>query len=91
MVKKICLPLQEVHEIAGVRKIPWRRKWQLTPVFSPKEAHGQRSLVGSRLPWVLPMCPWGYKESDATEYIHTYSFIIYFWMCWVFVAMRAFF
>ena len=27
-----------------VRKIPWRRKWQLTPVFLPGESHGQRSL-----------------------------------------------
>ena len=28
-----------------VRKIPWRRKWQPTPVFLPKKSHGQRSLV----------------------------------------------
>ena len=28
-----------------VRKIPWRRKWQPTPVFSPGQAHGQRSLA----------------------------------------------
>ena len=27
-----------------VRKIPWRRKRQLPPVFSPGEMHGQRSL-----------------------------------------------
>ena len=27
-----------------VRKIPWRRAWQPTPVFSPGEPHGQRSL-----------------------------------------------
>ena len=25
-------------------KIPWRRKWQLTPVSFPGESHGQRSL-----------------------------------------------
>lgn len=31
-----------------VRKIPWRRKWQPTPVFLPEKSHGQRSLVGSR-------------------------------------------
>ena len=24
----------------------WRRKWQPTPVFLPRESHGQRSLVG---------------------------------------------
>ena len=30
-----------------VRKIPWRREWQLTSVFLPRELHGQRHLVGS--------------------------------------------
>ena len=29
-----------------VGKIPWRRKWQPTPVFLPGKFHGQRSLVG---------------------------------------------
>ena len=29
-----------------VRKIPWRRAWQPTPVFLPGESRGQRSLVG---------------------------------------------
>ena len=28
-----------------VGKIPWRRAWQPTPVFLPRESHGQRSLV----------------------------------------------
>ena len=37
----------------------WRRKWQPTPVFSPGESLGRRSLVGSS--------PWGHKESDTTE------------------------
>ena len=45
--------------IPGVRKIPWRRAWQPTPVFSPGEFHGQRSLVG--------YSPWGCKESDMTK------------------------
>ena len=26
-------------------KIPWRRKWRPTPVFSPGKSHGQRSLA----------------------------------------------
>ena len=42
-----------------VRKIPWRREWQLTPVFLTGEFHGQRSLVG--------YSPWGHKELDTTE------------------------
>ena len=31
-------------------RIPWRRKWQPTPVFLPGQSHGQRSLVGYS-PW----------------------------------------
>jgi len=42
-----------------VRKIPWRRTWQPTPVFLPGESHGQRSLAGCS--------PWCHKESDTTE------------------------
>ena len=42
-----------------VRKIPWRRKWQPSPVFLSGESHGQRSPVGCS--------PWGHKESDTTE------------------------
>ena len=33
-----------------VGKIPWRRKWLLTPIFLPGEPHGQRSLAGYS-PW----------------------------------------
>ena len=39
-----------------VRRTPWRRAWQPTPVFLPEESHGQRSLA-----------TWGQKESDMTE------------------------
>ena len=28
-----------------IGKIPWRRKWQLTPVLLPGESHGQRILA----------------------------------------------
>ena len=40
-----------------VRKIPWSRKWQRTPVFLPGKSHEQRSLGYS---------PWGRKQSDTT-------------------------
>ena len=33
-------------DIPWVGQIPWSRKWQPTPVFLPRESHGQRSLVG---------------------------------------------
>ena len=45
-----------------VRKIPWRRKRQSTPVLLPGKSHGQRRLVG--------YSPWGHKESDTTERLH---------------------
>ena len=45
-----------------VRKTPWRTKWQPTPVFLPRESHGQKSVVG--------YSPWGRKESDTTERLH---------------------
>ena len=51
--------MQEIRVRSWVRKIPWRRKWQPTPVFLPGESHGQRSVVG--------YSPWGHKESDTTE------------------------
>ena len=42
-----------------VRKTPWRRAWQPTPVFLPGESHGQRSLER--------YSPQGRKESDTAE------------------------
>ena len=32
-----------------VGKIPWRRKWQPSPLFLPGKAQGQRGLVGYSL------------------------------------------
>ena len=42
-------------------KIPWRRKWQPTPVFLPGKSHGQRTLAGYSLP--------GHTELNMTEAI----------------------
>ena len=44
-----------------VRKIPWRRKWQPTPVSLPGKSHGQGGLVGGGL--------WGCKWSCTTEWL----------------------
>ena len=52
-----------------VRKIPWRRAWQVTPVFLPGEPHGQRHLAG--------YSPEGCKWSDTTEvtaHMHSQAF-----------------
>ena len=51
------------HKICGfdpwIRKILWRRAWQLTQVFLPGDSHGQKSLAG--------YSPRGLKDWDRTE------------------------
>ena len=56
--------MQETKEIRHrfnpwVKKIPWRRRWQPTPVFLPEKSHGKGSLMGYN--------PKGHKELDTTE------------------------
>ena len=48
-----------------IRKIPWRREWQPTPIFLPGEFHGQSSLAG--------YSPWGRQEFDTTELMAPHS------------------
>ena len=45
------------------RKIPWKRKWQPTPVFLPGKFHLQRSMGGYN--------QWDHQESDTTEHACT--------------------
>ena len=57
--KASCLQCGRPGFDPWVGKILWRRQWHPTPVFSPGESHGRRSLAG--------YSPWGRKESDTTE------------------------
>ena len=41
----ICLRCRRSGFNPWVRKIPWRRRWQLTLVFLPKKSLGHRNLV----------------------------------------------
>ena len=59
---KIKKPLPRPGFDPWVRKIPWRRKWQPTPVLLPGKFLGWRSLQG--------YSPWGPKELDTTERLH---------------------
>ena len=45
-----------------VGKIPWRRKWQPTPVSLAGKSHRQRNMVR--------FSPWGHKELDITEHMY---------------------
>ena len=58
---RICLQCRRPGLNPWVGKIPWKRKWQLTPIFLPRESHGQRSLASHN--------PWGRKESETTEWL----------------------
>ena len=59
---RICLQCKRPLFDPWVGKVPWRIKWQPTPVLLPRKSHGLRSMVG--------YSPWGRKESDMTERLH---------------------
>ena len=53
-------------------KIPWRRERLCTPVFWPEEFHGLYS-------------PWRHKESDTTEQLWLFNYVILAAELWVWV------
>ena len=60
------LPSRRCGFNAWLGKIPWRRKWQLAPVFLLGESHGQKSLAG--------YSPWGCKDTtEMTQQGHTHT------------------
>ena len=59
VIQETCRRHKRLRFESWVRKTLWSKKWQLTPVFSPGESHGQISLAG--------YSPWGHKELDTTE------------------------
>ena len=59
----VCLQCGRPSFDPQVGKIPWRRKWQPTPILLLRKFHGWRSLVGCS--------PWGRKESDTTERLYS--------------------
>ena len=69
MVKNLSVMLGDLGSVPGLGKIPWKRAWQLTPVFLPGESHGQRSLAG--------YSPRGRNESDMTEQLTAQSTACY--------------
>ena len=61
-----------------VRKNPWRRKWQPTPIFLPGKFHEQRSLAD--------YSPWSPKEWDTTEHrthTHTHKMLLYSYIIYI--------
>ena len=52
----------------------WRRKWQPTPLFLPRESHGQRSLVG--------VSSRGLKAQTQLEWLSSSSIQYLFFSSW---------
>ena len=75
-VKSVCLQRRKPGFVPWVRKIPWRRKWQPTPVLLPGKSHGQRinlpgpgiesasPAMAGRFP---PPVPLGQSSSDLLK------------------------
>ena len=60
--QSVCLQCGRTGFDPWEGKIPWRQKWQPTPVLLPGKVHGRRNLVGYK--------SWGCKELDTTERLH---------------------
>ena len=57
--KESSCNVQDLGSIPGLGRPPWKRERLPTPVFLPREFHGQRSLAG--------YSPQGCKDADMTE------------------------
>ena len=66
MTVNLGYPLMHINEVSFMYSWegPLEEKWQPTPVFLPRESHGERSLVG--------YSPWGCKKLDTTERLIQY-------------------
>ena len=64
MVKNPAANAGDVGSIPGSEKFPWRREWQPTPGFLPR----QRSLGG--------YSPQAHEELDTTEQLNTHVFYL---------------
>ena len=57
----------DLGSVPGSGGSPGEGNGKPTPVFLPGKSHGWRSLVG--------YCPWGHRESDTTERLHSLNYI----------------
>ena len=57
--------VQETQVQSLGQEDPQRKEWRLTPIFVPREPHGQTSLAG--------YSPWGHKESDWATNTFTFT------------------
>ena len=71
---------QEMQVQSLGHKIPWRRRWQPTPVFLLGKSHGERSLVGysprgrKSLTWLND---WAHTYTHTHTHTHTNTYIFF--------------
>ena len=78
--------------VGDLGSIPWRRKWQSTPVLLLGEFHWWRSLEGIGMRLQRIRHDWAtntftlqtphYSRANCTH-IHTHSFILRIWLTWL--------
>ena len=69
MVKESAYQCRRCGFHPWVGKIPYSRKWHLSPVFLPKKFNGQRSLAS--------YSPWSCKESSTAVHAHSVSLLLF--------------
>ena len=57
--KESACSVGDLASIPGLGRSPGEEKWQSTPVFLPRESHGQRNQAG--------YSQWDHKELDTAE------------------------
>ena len=79
VVKNLSAHAEDLRDavlIPWVRKIPWRRTWQPTPVFLPGESHGQRGRPPSSIGSQRVSPHWVCVLAHACAHTHTPSSIL---------------
>ena len=61
---KFLPAMWETRVLSLGQEDPLEKEMATTPVLLPGKSHGQRSMVGC-------YSPWGRKESDTTERLHS--------------------
>ena len=84
-VIRIHLPMQDIQETWAqslIRKTPWKREWQPTPVLLPGKSHRQKSLGGYG--------PGNCKELYMTEHAHheIYPLLPYSVLCFIEILLE---
>ena len=79
----------DMWALSLIGKIPWRRAWQLTPVFLPGKVHGHRSLACYN-PWSCKRVGhnWRHLACNTVTILSNFLQWLFPWL-WVFSHLYA--